>query len=100
NLHTSLSPIFPYTTLFRSKVNCQTVNCPCGFQETSEEAILRTIAEFGVLTFKQDFTLNEILTFMDGQFSKTYLREQVSQHFLKVGNGRYTQYRFKEKLAK
>lgn len=37
---------------------------------------------------------------MDGQFSKTYLREQVSQHFLKVGNGRYTQYRFKEKLAK
>ena len=85
---------------FIPKVNCQTVNCPCGFQETSEEAILRTIAEFGVLTFKQDFTLNEILTFMDGQFSKTYLREQVSQHFLKVGNGRYTQYRFKEKLAK
>ncbi|SHE91321.1 Nuclease-related domain-containing protein [Atopostipes suicloacalis DSM 15692] len=70
------------------------VPCPCGYQETSKEAILRTINEYGVLTFKKDFTLNEILIFMDNQFSKTHIRKILTQTFKKIGNGRSTQYRF------
>ena len=72
------------------------VTCPCGYQETCNEAVLRTIDEYGVLTFKKDFSLNEILVFMDDRFSKTYTRKILTQNFKKIGKGRSTQYRFKD----
>lgn len=70
--------------------------CSCGYHESREEAIVRTICDYGVLTHNEDFTLGEIMTFIDYQASDAFLRDILVKHFKQNWNGRYTSYENKK----
>jgi len=75
------------------------VKCPCGFVENRREAIIRTIHEFGMLTFDHDFMYRRDLeAFMDGQVKKTLLLEILNTYFEPVENSRYTKYPNKKRI--
>lgn len=68
------------------------VKCSCGFHEPREEAILRTICEYGVLRYDKQLTRKELLEFFGGQISRNVLRKILKKHFEIRRNGRYTYY--------
>lgn len=68
------------------------IKCSCGFHEPREEAILRTICEYGVLHSDKQLTRKELLEFFDGQVSHNLLRKYLKKHFEVRGNGKYTYY--------
>jgi len=77
---------------FNVKITKYYVECDCGLHEFREEAIVRTACEYGVLTHHKNFTIGEILEFIDYQASASYLRKVLSKHFTQVLNGRFTYY--------
>jgi hypothetical protein len=72
------------------------VQCPCGYHESREEAVVRTTCEYGVLCYDENFSLGEIMTFIDYQASKTFVRDTLSKHFKRILNSRFTSYEFKK----
>lgn len=79
---------------FNLEVNKYKATCHCGHEEDRTEALLRTINEYGILTFYQPFSVKEILHFCDYKFSRSYLTKIIGQHFKKINKGRYTLYCF------
>lgn len=82
---------------FKLKIKKYKVTCSCGYEEFRKEALLRTIHEYGILTFYEDFSLKEVLDFSDHQVSKSYMVSFLKQNFKKIGNSRYTLYSFMNK---
>lgn len=77
-------------------INRQYIICKCGLHEPREEAIIRTICEYGVLNFDRNFSIGEIMKFIDGQASYTYLQKVLSKHFNSTQKTKYTFYHNKK----
>lgn len=82
----------PYCDGFDVQINRKLTDCPCGFKENREIAILRTVCEYGVLTFNKPLRVGELLDFLDGAVSKGNLLKILRKYFKEVRKGRYTYY--------
>lgn len=66
------------------------VICDCGLEESREEALIRTVCEYGVLTYNQTLDGMKILNFIGRQVSQTSLYKTLNMHFKKISpNSRY-----------
>ena len=74
------------------------VKCTCGFIESREKATIRTICEYGVLTFTKDFIVKELVEFFNEHASEPYLRKILRNHFPVIYEGRNARYRNYAKL--
>lgn len=81
--------------------NCQSFNvqitkfkviCSCGLHESREEAIVRTICDYGVLTYGRTLKRKDLMAFFNGHVSHSYLISVCHKHFTVVNNGSYTCY--------
>ncbi len=68
------------------------VTCGCGHVELRDEAMVRTICEYGVLNFDKKLKIRDLLSFFDGQASKGYLKLVLKKYFNLVKQGRYSYY--------
>lgn len=68
------------------------VKCKCGLEEPREEAVIRTICEYGALHFENHLFTRKLLDFLDDQVSYTYLQRLLVKHFEMMKNQRYTYY--------
>lgn len=59
----------------------QYVECKCGLFEPREEAMVRSICEYGVLNYDQNLVKMKILEFIDYQCSYNYLDSILNKHF-------------------
>ena len=82
------SRCFSYTVKFSKSY----VKCLCGLHEPREEAMIRTICEYGMLTYDRNLTKGEVLKFIGGDASEKYLRNILNQHFKTISKNRYTHY--------
>lgn len=69
------------------------IKCSCGLHEPREEAMVRTICEYGMLTYDRNLIKGEILKFLGEDSSDRYLRNILNQHFTSVKQSRYTYYK-------
>lgn len=60
--------------------------------ESREEAIIRTICEYGVLNFDKALTTGKLLDFLNNQISRTNLLKVLKENFEMVYNSKYTYY--------
>lgn len=60
--------------------------CKCGLSESREEAIIRTVCDFGVLTYDYDIKWKDIINFVDNQASVTYIKKVINKHFTVTQN--------------
>lgn len=75
------------------------VKCRNDHEEVRREAIVRTIHEFGVLTFESDFmTRRDLQLFMGEQMSIPYLLDILNDNFDCVQLGRHAKYVNKKAL--
>lgn len=75
------------------------VKCKYNHEELRREAIIRTIHEFGMLTFDHDFmTRSDLSQFMNNQLSDPYLVDILNNNFVKVQHGKYAKYTNKKAL--
>lgn len=68
------------------------VKCICNHVELREEAMVRTICEYGVLNYQNHLTIKSLFDFFDGQTSRRYLNRILSTHFTVIIKGKYTYY--------
>lgn|SRR5699024_836579 len=68
------------------------VSCKCGFKESCGSAVLRSIYEYCVLTYSQNFTRQEISFFIDNQYSKSFILKVINNNFTKINSNKYTKY--------
>lgn len=80
----------PFCDGFDVKINRKVTYCPCGFKEDREIVILRTICEFGVLTFDKHLRIGELLEFFDGKISRDSLRQVLTKYFQEIKKNRYS----------
>lgn len=66
--------------------------CPCGLHESREEAVVRTICDYGVLTYGWPLVRKDLMAFFDGQVSRNNLMSVIRKHFRIINNGSYTYY--------
>ena len=75
------------------------VKCKNNHEELRLDAVIRTIDEFGMLTFEHDFIRRcHLSQVMDNQVSDSYLVRTLNQYFAKVQNGKYAKYENKKAL--
>lgn len=77
---------------FDIKMNRKVIECSCGCVEDRTMAILRTICEYGVLTFNENLKIGELLDFFGGQVSHVSLRKVLRKYFVEIKKGRFTYY--------
>lgn len=61
------------------------IRCQCGMQEPRENAIVRTICEYGVIHFDKDLVTSDIYDFFDGQISYSNVYRYLKKHFKMQG---------------
>ena len=66
---------------FNVQITKSSVICACGLHQSREEAVVRAICDYGVLTYGQPLTLKELHAFLDAQVSKTFLNKILQKHF-------------------
>lgn len=64
------------------------ISCPCGMYEPRENAIVRTICEYGVIHSDKDLRTTNLLGFFGGDISRRTLQKYLNKHFTKTGGGR------------
>jgi len=64
--------------------------CECRMHEPRENAIVRTICEYGVINHNKDLTTVALVDFFDGTISRMTLRKYLKKHFTKVGDFKNT----------
>lgn len=69
------------------------VSCKCGMHEPRENAIVRTICEYGVIHFEKDLVTTDITDFFNGAYSRLTITKYLARHFERIGYGRGTKYR-------
>lgn len=77
---------------FDVDIKRKTVECACNFTEERELAILRTICEYGVLTFDKDLKVGNLAKFFGNQVSRLSIRKVLTKYFVKISNGSHTFY--------
>jgi len=60
------------------------ISCDCGVYESLEEAIVRTICEYGVLNNGLELSVPELLDFFDYQISEDKLYKYLDKHFTPI----------------
>lgn len=74
------------------------VVCQCGMHEPRENAIVRTICEYGVIHFDKELVTKELLTFFNHQISHANLLEYLKKHFNRLGMHKRTVFENKRAL--
>lgn len=74
--------------LSRYKVTCR----DCGHVEDKEQAVIRDICEYGLLTHERGLRSAEIQVMLGEQISTQYITRLLTKNFKKLAGGRYTQY--------
>lgn len=70
---------------FDVTIGNQFVSCPCGKYEPLEEAIVRTICEYGVLNYEKSLYPPDLHLFFDNQISMEQIETCLAKHFSPVG---------------
>lgn len=83
---------------FNLKMSKFKVHCSCGMTESKEEAIIRTICDYGVLNYQSDLIRKELYKMLDAQISVTTLSTVLHKHFDVIHNNAYTYYMNKRQL--
>ena len=60
----------------------------CRMQEPRENAIVRTICEYGVIHFDKDLETSRIVEFFNGQVSRNNIYYYLDKHFEEIGRSR------------
>lgn len=69
---------------FQIEIRSHEVRCKCSAVEPRENAIVRTICEYGVLHFEKKLELNQLVQFFGGQVSRTNLLKYLLKYFNKI----------------
>ena len=77
---------------FNLDTNRSYISCSCGMHEPRENAIIRTICEYGVIHHNKELTVAELVKFFDGEISSQTLRKYLNTHFTRIGMGKGTKY--------
>jgi hypothetical protein len=77
---------------FNVKIGVKYVSCSCGMHEPRDEAIVRTICEYGVLHYKEDFTSSKLVKFFNGDISRSNIIKILNKYFEKIGKYRNSKY--------
>lgn len=77
---------------FQVEIMKNSVICSCGLHESREEAIVRTICDYGVLTYNQPLMRKHLLAFMNQQVSPNNMTKFIHKHFKVIKNSSYTSY--------
>lgn len=77
---------------FSVDVSRKFVKCQCGCVELRDEAMVRTICEYGVLRFDDQLRVKELMPFFGDQTSLRYLNYILATHFTMVKMGKNTYY--------
>lgn len=77
---------------YEVKIGRTKTSCACGFTEERDMAILRTICEYGVLTFDRDIKMGGLSNFLGAGISHVSIRKVLKKYFKEKGRGRYTTY--------
>lgn len=62
------------------------IKCDCGLTESKEEAVIRTICDLGVLNYEDDLYRKDIVNFLAGDVSLSYIRKVLNMHFTVINN--------------
>lgn len=68
------------------------MTCRCGHTELREDAVVRTIHEYGTLNYDKHYTRKELFDFLGGQTSLSNLQKILNIYFKREGYGRSTYY--------
>ncbi|HLR92382.1 MAG TPA: nuclease-related domain-containing protein [Atopostipes sp.] len=66
--------------------------CSCGMHEPREEAILRTICEYGVIYSDRDLKTTDLFHFFGGEISRKTISRYLNKFFKRKGTGAGTKY--------
>lgn len=77
---------------FDIKLSKVYVVCNCGMQEPRDNAIVRTICEYGVIHFDKDLVTSDVHAFFGGQVSRNALLKYLQKYFMQIGSNRNTSY--------
>jgi len=66
--------------------------CSCGMHEPREEAIVRTICEYGVIHTDKELTTRELTNFFGKDIKRSTVYRYLKKHFERVGAKRGTYY--------
>ncbi len=75
--------------LSRYKAICR----QCGNVESKEQAVIRLICEYGVLTHDRVLRPDHIMLLLENAPGSLYVRRILRRHFTMISNGRYTCYK-------
>lgn len=78
---------------FNLNTNLSYISCSCGMHEPRENAIVRTICEYGVIHHNKELTIAELVDFFDGEISRSTIRKYLKKHFKQIGNSKNVQYK-------
>lgn len=68
------------------------VDCPCGYHESREEAIIRSACDYGVLTYDRHFSTGDIMVFISNDCSRSFVQRILAKHFNMIKKNRFTYY--------
>ena len=77
---------------FNVEVSRIYIMCTCGMKEPLENAIIRTICEYGVIHFDKELVTSNLCTFFGEQVSRNTILRYLQKHFTKIGSNRNTTY--------
>ncbi len=66
--------------------------CRCGMYEPYEEAIVRTICEYGVIYPERELTTKALTDFFGGEVSESTVFRHLTKHFKRVGKRKSAHY--------
>jgi len=69
---------------FNITIGKQFISCPCGKCEPLEEAIVRTICEYGILNYEKSLYPPDLHLFFDNQISMEQIEKCLIKHFTPV----------------
>ena len=68
------------------------ISCKCGMSEPRENAIVRTICEYGVIHFDKDLAITDILDFFNRDYSRGTIVKYLNKYFSQISTGRHIKY--------
>src|SRR5690625_3725145 len=77
-----------YCGRFDVKIGKKYVSCRCGVHESRDEALVRTICEYGVMHFDRNLTTTELVEFFGDSVSRSNIRHILRKYFKKDGTYR------------
>lgn len=81
-----------YCGNFDVTIGVKYIRCSCGMHESRDEAIVRTICEYGVIHYKENFTTTKLTEFFDGDISRNNIFAILNKYFEKVGSYKNAEY--------